>query len=42
MRALGKSRDDRYASWADFAAALEPLRSSEDVTLSKPPKRSIK
>ena len=35
MRALGKSRDDRYASWADFAAALEPLLSSEDVTLSK-------
>jgi eukaryotic-like serine/threonine-protein kinase len=35
LRSLGKSRDDRYASWSDFAAALEPLLSEEDATLSR-------
>jgi serine/threonine protein kinase len=35
MRALGKSRDERYASWEAFAEALEPLLSQEDVTVSR-------
>jgi hypothetical protein len=34
LRALGKSRDDRYASWDAFAAALEPMLSEEDATVS--------
>src|SRR5258706_1376140 len=34
LRALGKSRDDRFNSWNDFAAALEPLLAEEDATLS--------
>jgi len=34
LRALGKSRNDRFDSWNDFAAALEPLLSEEDATLS--------
>ena len=34
LRALGKSRDERFESWNDFAAALEPLLSEEDATLS--------
>jgi serine/threonine protein kinase len=34
MRALGKSRDDRFDSWDAFAAALEPLLSEEDATMS--------
>src|SRR6185369_2893753 len=34
LRALGKSRNDRFESWNDFAAALEPLLSEEDATLS--------
>src|SRR5258706_1284077 len=34
LRALGKSRSDRFESWHAFAAALEPLLSEEDATLS--------
>ena len=34
LRALGKSRSDRFDSWNDFAAALEPLLSEEDATMS--------
>jgi hypothetical protein len=34
MRALGKTRADRYESWEEFAAALEPVLSEEDATLS--------
>ena len=34
LRALGKSRDDRYATWSDFADALEPLLSVDDATES--------
>jgi serine/threonine protein kinase len=34
LRALGKSRSERFESWNAFAAALEPLLSEEDATLS--------
>ncbi|MSQ63441.1 MAG: cyclic nucleotide-binding domain-containing protein [Betaproteobacteria bacterium] len=34
LRALGKSRDDRFRTWNDFAAAIEPLLSEEDATMS--------
>ena len=34
LRALGKHRDDRFDSWNAFAAALEPLLSEEDATMS--------
>ena len=34
LRALGKSRDDRFETWNDFAAALDPLLSEEDATMS--------
>jgi len=34
LRALGKSRDQRFESWNEFAAALEPLLSEEDATMS--------
>jgi serine/threonine protein kinase len=34
LRALGKSRDERYGSWEDFARALEPMLSEEDATIS--------
>src|SRR5258706_8478408 len=34
LRALGKSRADRFESWDEFAAALEPLLSGEDATIS--------
>jgi serine/threonine protein kinase len=34
LRALGKSRSDRFESWGDFASALEPLLAEEDATLS--------
>jgi serine/threonine protein kinase len=34
LRALGKSRDERFDSWNAFAAALEPLLSEEDATMS--------
>jgi eukaryotic-like serine/threonine-protein kinase len=34
LRALGKSRDERFHSWNDFADALEPLLAEEDGTLS--------
>jgi CRP-like cAMP-binding protein len=34
LRALGKSRDDRFETWNDFAAAIEPLLSEEDATMS--------
>jgi len=35
MRALGKSRDERFASWDDFAVVLEPMLSEEDATISR-------
>jgi hypothetical protein len=35
LRALGKSRDERFASWDDFAARLEPLLAEEDGTVSQ-------
>ena len=34
LRALGKSRNDRFDSWSEFATALEPLLSEEDATMS--------
>ncbi len=34
LRALGKSRADRFESWNEFAATLEPLLSEEDATMS--------
>ena len=34
LRALGKSRSDRFESWDKFAVALEPLLAEEDATLS--------
>ncbi|HTQ77573.1 MAG TPA: serine/threonine-protein kinase [Burkholderiales bacterium] len=34
LRALGKSRTERFESWEHFAAALEPLLSLEDATES--------
>jgi hypothetical protein len=34
LRALGKSRDERYASWDAFAAALEPLLAEDDATMA--------
>ena len=34
LRALGKSRDERFGSWHDFAVMLEPLLSEEDATIS--------
>jgi hypothetical protein len=34
LRALGKSRSDRFETWDAFAAALEPLLSGEDATVS--------
>jgi serine/threonine protein kinase len=34
LRALGKTRADRYESWNEFATALEPLVSEEDATLT--------
>jgi len=34
LRALGKSRDERFDSWNAFAAALEPLLAEEDATMS--------
>ena len=35
LRALGKGRDDRFASWEAFAEALEPMLTLEDVTASR-------
>ena len=35
LRALGKSRDDRYPSWEAFAEALEPMLTLEDSTASR-------
>jgi hypothetical protein len=35
LRALGKARDDRFASWSEFAEALEPMLSEEDATASR-------
>jgi len=35
LRALGKSRDERFESWAEFATRLEPLLSDEDASVSK-------
>jgi len=34
LRALGKTREDRFESWDDFADALEPMLSPEDATVS--------
>jgi len=34
LRALGKSRTDRFESWNHFAQALEPMLSEEDATIS--------
>ena len=34
LRALGKTREDRFESWDDFADALEPMLSTEDATVS--------
>jgi eukaryotic-like serine/threonine-protein kinase len=34
MRALGKTRADRFESWDAFAVALEPVLSVEDATIS--------
>ena len=34
LRALGKSRDERFESWSEFAARLEPALSLEDATES--------
>ena len=35
LRALGKSREDRFHSWEGFADALEPILTLEDVTVSR-------
>jgi CRP-like cAMP-binding protein len=35
LRALGKSRSDRFESWDAFAATLEPMLSEEDATISR-------
>jgi CRP-like cAMP-binding protein len=34
LRALGKSRDERYGSWSEFITMLEPALSLEDATES--------
>ncbi|MEK6244914.1 MAG: serine/threonine-protein kinase [Pseudomonadota bacterium] len=34
LRALGKSRDERFESWNEFAATLEPMLAEEDATMS--------
>ena len=34
LRALGKSRADRFESWNEFAASLEPMLSEEDSTMA--------
>jgi len=35
LRALGKSRADRFESWDEFAQTLEPMLSEEDATISR-------
>jgi|GEM_PF-419900 len=35
LRALGKSREERFSSWGEFAEALEPLLADEDATASR-------
>jgi len=35
LRALGKSREERFGSWDEFAAALEPMLSEDDATVSR-------
>ena len=35
LRALGKSRDERFETWDEFAATLEPMLSEEDATISR-------
>jgi hypothetical protein len=35
LRALGKSRDERFESWDEFAARLEPLLSEDDAAVSQ-------
>jgi CRP-like cAMP-binding protein len=34
LRALGKSRDERFESWNEFATLLEPMLSEDDATMS--------
>jgi serine/threonine protein kinase len=34
LRALGKSRDERFGSWSEFTTMLEPMLSLEDATES--------
>src|SRR6185436_9790818 len=34
LRALGKSRAERFESWNEFAAALEPMLAEDDNTMS--------
>jgi serine/threonine protein kinase len=34
LRALGKSRDERFESWNEFAVRLEPMLSEDDATMS--------
>ncbi len=34
-RALGKARADRFETWDEFAAALEPMLAEEDATISR-------
>ena len=34
LRALGKSRDERFDSWSEFATGLEPMLAEEDATMS--------
>jgi len=35
LRALGKSRDERFESWDEYAALLEPRLAEEDATFSR-------
>jgi len=35
LRALGKSREERFESWDEFAAALEPQLAEVDATVSR-------
>jgi hypothetical protein len=35
LRALGKSREERFESWEEFAARLEPLLAEDDATVSR-------
>jgi hypothetical protein len=35
LRALGKSREERFESWDEFASRLEPLLSGDDASISR-------